>query len=229
MKRAHGNFGSGCCRARLTNQNGGMEPGTRSRKSVPSNVLVLVGALALALSIVLAPAAGAVQEGDPYGPTSSSVPPEGADPSCEVASAEATVGTTVRGTVRDVVPGSTIRLFLGSTEVAEVTAPAAPSGVRRLPAQVGATVDVDFSFEVPDLAPGEYELTATGSTFTATCINPLGGDTFGVLAAAIADDDGGDDGDLAFTGLELLTMVLVALAAIAGGWVLWSRSRARLS
>ena len=95
----------------------------------------------------------------------------------------------------------------------------------RTPTQAART-DVDFSFRVPDIQPGVYKLVVTGSTFRSTCAGPAGTD-FAVLAAAGSGGgtDGSGRGGLAFTGSNVLLLVLAGMMSVIAGTVLRNRSR----
>lgn len=170
-------------------------------------------------------AAGAAQADDPYGPTSTT-PPSSFEPECDLSVTTGAPGTRVTATVTNVPPGGTVRILFDGSEVGRGTAPEAPATFRRAPIQTAATT-LEIDFVVPDLGPGTYIVSAVGANFTLECSPDADG--FGVLAGATGDTPGSgdDDGRLAFTGLNLLLLLLVALALILAGRYVLRMARQR--
>ncbi|MDE0803828.1 MAG: hypothetical protein OSA99_10935 [Acidimicrobiales bacterium] len=163
--------------------------------------------------------AGASQVSDdcayPDGCTTSSTTPDGSDdPTCGISAESAQAGTTVTVTVQNVPAGGTVRVLFDGDVVASGS-----NGTQGFRGDVSGTVELDFA--VPAVAPGSYSLVAVGDSFTITC----GSGDFAVLASGQTTGDDGDDGALAFTGSEILLMVLLALALLAVGAALVRRSR----
>lgn len=181
----------------------------RNARHIPWLLLLVFGVVTL-----IAPAAGA-QADDPYGSTSTTAP-VGSDVSCNVEPSEGAPGATVTATVDGVAFGSRVQINFDGEVVASA---AAPSAVQ------SATTSVQTSFSVPTRTPGSYLVTAVGPDFTVPCGPDVDGG-FAVLAAADATTTG-DSGALAFTGFNLLLVVLVGLVAVAVGVLIVSRSRRR--
>lgn len=168
--------------------------------------------------------AQATQAGDPYGSTSTTAP-EQPEASCSITTAFGAQGGVISGTLFDVETGATAEFYLDGFFLGEIDVPASPQTFRAAP--VAATVDVDFSFRIPvDIPPGEYTPVVIGATFSCECALPGGADAFGVLAAATDTGDGGDGG-LAFTGFDLLQLVILGIALVLAGYVV-VRSRRRV-
>lgn len=184
-------------------------------------MVLLASLLSITGFVAVSGSAGAAQVGDdcsyPDGcPTSSTTPGGTDDPTCGVAVESAQAGATVTVAVENVPAGGTVRVLFNGEVVASGSNSA--QGFRG-----AATGTVELDFTVPDVAPGSYSLVAVGDTFTITC----GSGDFAVLAAGqtTGNGDGGDGGALAFTGSEILLMILVALALLAVGVALVRRSR----
>jgi hypothetical protein len=131
-------------------------------------------------------------------------------------------GDTVDGTLTGAPPGQHDVLFEGST-VTQVTV---------LPVGPGETTSATFSFTVPPLDPGRYEVVIVGDTFNVSCAftrNQGRRDRVGgVVIERGSDPDGGGGGGvgaLPFTGADLLAAIALAVALILLGLVLRRRSR----
>lgn len=189
----------------------------RRRCSLTALVGVIV---ALCAAVLVAPPAGAQNE-NPYGSTSTTAPDQ-PTASCSIDQSSGVQGGVVSGTLFDIEAGSTAEFYLGGVLLGTIEAPDGPQTFRRAP--IAATVDVAFSFGIPaDLAPGMYTPIVVGSTFNAECALPGGAVAFEVLAASDGDGDGDDD--LAFTGFEILFLVLLGLLLIAVGYAIVRRRR----
>ena len=175
-----------------------------------------IALVSVALLTLLAPAASA-QSDDPYGSTSSTAPPPSGAVSCNVEPSQGSPGTNVTATVDGVDFGSQIQINFGGEVVAGTTAPSA--------FQSGTTA-VELSFAVPDRAPGDYVVTAVGPDFTVTCGPDVEG-VFAVLAASESTTGDGGSGPLAFTGANLLVLVVAGLVALTVGVALVRRSQNR--
>lgn len=151
--------------------------------------------------------------------TTTSAPPPG--PSCGISLEAGQVGAEVIVTVHNVPLGGEVKVLLGGDEVTRGRSQPAVQPIRSMPVQ-SAVSDVVMSFDIPDLDPGSYSIAAVGVGFTVTC----GAGGLDVLAAG-AGGGGGGGGALAFTGAQILGLVLLALVLIAIGYVLVRRSRER--
>jgi hypothetical protein len=108
--------------------------------------------------------------------------------------------------------GTTVEFRLGGQPVATASSSASTAG---------AKADAAASFTVPNLPPGQYELTAVGPGFLVSCTS-AGGNGFGVLAEGAETprgDTGGSPGggSLARTGITVAVLVAIALALIVLG------------
>lgn len=190
----------------------------RTRRAIVSFV---GAAVVLVASIASVHPVGAAQTDDPYGPTSTTSP-SSFNPTLELSATSGEPGTRIEARVSDVPPGSTIRILFDGEEVGRGTATAGPSAFRgTVGGQPGATVEIDFV--VPDVGPGSYVVSAVGPNFTVEF------DGFEVLASAEGGVTGSNDGGgrLAFTGLNILLLALVALALIVGGRAIVKAARER--
>lgn len=165
----------------------------------------MVSLLAL-MSLLLGAAPAAAQDEDPYGSTTTSTAPPGPDPTCGLSVVRGAVGASVTATIVNVPIGSTVRLLFGSAEVGRGTAE--------------ADTTVEIPFEVPDVAPGTYLVTAVGATFTAVCSPEAEG--FAVLGAS---QSRGDGGSLPRTGVYVALLIAVAAALLLGGRMALEASR----
>jgi hypothetical protein len=208
------------------------------------------GSSAAVVSVVvltlLASANGAgAQADDPYGPTSTTAPPEETEVSCSVDESTVVQGGVLSGIVSGVEVGTTLEFFLGGELLGEIEVPPAPQGFRALP--VAPTTDVTFSFAVPTtIVPGRYEPIVVGATFTAQCSlsggvavladeavlgegivreADTGPGAVEVLARDAAAASGGS-GALPLTGMELGVLALVGLASVVVGYALVRRRHA---
>src|SRR5690606_2763194 len=108
-----------------------------------------------------------------------------------------------------------VRILIDGNEVARGSNDGGIRPIVAVPMQDSG--DVAMTFDIPELAPGEYSVVAVGVGFTVTC----GGGGFDVLADAAQTGDGdGAKGALAFTGAQILGLVLLALILLAVGYVL---------
>lgn len=111
-----------------------------------------------------------------------------------------------------------VRLLFDGQQVAQGTAQGPGSSPQ---------VNFDMSFTVPDVEPGQYEVTAVGTTFTVRCTGPAGRG-FEVLGADQSRGIGGEGGfSLARTGIYVALLFAVAVALLLVGCVLVSRARRR--
>ena len=194
--------------------------------------------LAVLLGVTLvgllgAPMAGA-QTG-PYGSTTTTAPVGEVEASCTLSLTEGKPGTEVTATVAGVFYGERVRVLFDGLQVAETTAPEAPSAASTNLPTTGAvvaqtagapvvfnavddefTTSVVMKFVVPNAAPGTHIVTAVGDTFTCFC-NPKG--EFEVLAA------GSGRGSLAKTGVGVLLLLVVAAALVLVGRTFLGASR----
>lgn len=171
--------------------------------------------VALATFSLLFAAFGATHAGaqeDPYGPTSSTAPPSSVDPTCTT-TVSGTVGSEQTATVQNVPFGATVRVLIDGREAGRATAPSAFQE---------STTTLNVPFTVPDLEPGAYSLVAVGVDFTLSCTSD---GMFDVLAASAGSGDDGDD--LAFTGFDVLLLLVIAMALILIGRMLVRRTRSR--
>lgn len=186
-------------------------------------------AILLAVTAVLAvggPVGAQSTTSDPYGPTIPPTDPD-LDAICVIDDAQVEVGATVTGSIAGAGADADVSIRLVGSEVAQVTTDAAGEG--------------DFSFTVPQLDDGSYDLVAVGVTFTTTCrsVDGAGLEIIGGGAGRPGDDDGGagagggagsgsDGGALARTGATVLPLALAALALLLVGAALRRRSRGRV-
>lgn len=186
-------------------------------------LLTVVGAL-VALSLALPTVAGA--QDDPYGGTSTSTTSPADDPTCSLDDTEALVGASVSGTVDGLEVGANVEIRFAGRLVDQVEADDSGSAL--------------FSFAVPDVAPGDYEVVAVGATFTVTCGDDLlsvgtagtggenpGGENPGGEGTGPAGEGTGQGGGgaLARTGANLAPLLALAAALIALGVYLRRRTR----
>lgn len=171
-------------------------------------LFLMVGLLA-ALGLAMPTVAGAQE--DPYGGTSTSTTQPGDDPVCTLDETEVQVGASASGTVAGLEVGAEVEIRFDGDVVDQVVADDSGSAL--------------FSFPVPDVAAGTYEVVAVGATFSVIC----GGEALTVLAAGAGGGDrpGGQDGgsSLARTGADLAPLIALAAALIALGVYLRRRSR----
>jgi hypothetical protein len=170
----------------------------------------------------------------PYGPTTTTEPPAGADPTCSLNKGSGVPGDRVTASVTNVPVGQVVRIFFDGEEVArsEAGAEVVANG-RSTVVLLGGTVvaagvettTVTIDFNVPDVDPGRYAVAAVGDTFTSACGSGEGGE-FAVLASRVGGGSGGDD-SLPKTGIYVALLVAVALALVLGGRALLGASRRR--
>ena len=171
---------------------------------------VLASSLGLALGAVLGAGPSAAQVCDPiYGCIPTSETTESVQQSCNASTPAATTGETVNVTAFNVPPNITLEFRLGGQVVATEQSGAATAFSAAAP---GFT-DVSTSFTVPSLPPGNYELSASGPGYFASCTDAGG---FGVQAQQLRRDDGGG-GSLARTGMTIGLLLLLAIALVAVG------------
>lgn len=189
----------------------------------------VVFAILLAVTAVLAvggPVGAQSPTSDPYGPTIPPTAPD-LDAICVIDDAQVEVGATVTGSIAGAGADADVSIRLAGSEVAQVTTDAAGEG--------------DFSFTVPQLDDGTYDLVAVGVTFTTTCrsVDGAGLEIPGGGAGRPSDDHGGagagggagsgsDGGALARTGATVLPLALAGLALLLVGAALRRRSRGRV-
>jgi hypothetical protein len=168
----------------------------------------------LVLGLALAPSTALAQNDEPYGPTTTTTttPPDDA-PHCMTLQVDGRVGDTATVRVDHVPHGTTVRILIGGEEAGRATA---PSGFQ------SGTVTMNIEVVVPNLPPGTYEVVAVGAGFTISC-RVGDGNLFDVLAAADRRDSGFDV--LAFTGLNILLLIAIALALLLIGRQLLRRSK----
>lgn len=154
--------------------------------------------------------AASAQE-DPYGGTTTTTEAPRAEVTCELSVTEARVGASVTALVREVPAGATVRVLFGGQEVGRATA------------ATGAGTTVEVTFDVPDLAPGRYLVTAVGGSFTARC----GAGTDGYFAVLAAQTGAGGGGSLPRTGVYAGLLAASALALLLVGRALLESSRRR--
>ena len=172
-------------------------------------LLMMVGLL-VALGLAMPTVAGA--QDDPYGGTSTSTTQPDANPVCTLDGTEVQVGASASGTVAGLEVGAEVEIRFDGDVVDQVVADDSGSAA--------------FSFAVPDVAAGTYEVVAVGATFSVIC----GGEPLTVLAAGAGptgSGPGGQDGgsSLARTGADLAPLIALAAALIALGVYLRRRSR----
>ncbi|MBA2752572.1 MAG: hypothetical protein H0U41_10155 [Actinobacteria bacterium] len=123
--------------------------------------------------------------------------------------------------------GAVVTILFAGTEVAQATAPdqqAAATGAPvllggvALPAGAGAgTTTVEIPFEVPNVRPGSYVVTATGDTFSANA---------GFRVVATGQGSGGGR-SIPRTGVYAALMVAVAIGLVLAGRAALEGSRRR--
>jgi len=191
-----------------------------ARRTVGTCTALWVG---VALALVAAPAGA--QDPDPYGGTTTTAGGTTAEASCSLSVTVGEAGDPVTATVINVEVGGTVRILFGGVEVGRATAPAQGG-------EAQTTTSVSITFEVPDVEPGRYLVTAVGADFTATCSASVGGQfevrETEVLAGGVTRDGGGEGGSsLPRTGLYLALLVTIAIGLLLLGRTLLERSRRR--
>jgi hypothetical protein len=181
-----------------------MVAGAAARRRARSASAVAAGAVLLGLVGLLAagvatgPAIGAAPVGEyPEVPTTDG--DSGADATCALQAESLTPGETASVEVGGVDDGTVVRVYVGS-ELATEQAVDASNPV--------------ITFVVPDLPAGTSDVSVVGPTFTVACFSGVE-----VLGVQVANPAGGDSGPggLAFTGIELALLVLIALVALVVG------------
>ena len=165
----------------------------------------LIGFVAL-----LADTGAAHAQEDPYGGTTTTRQLPRTEVECELSATSGPAGVAVTATVRDMPPGSTVRLLFGGEEVGRGTV-------------TGASTTVLIDFRVPAVNPGRYLVTAVGGDVTVAC----GTDTDGYFAVLAAQATRGDDRSLPRTGVYAALLVAAAAALFVVGRGVLEASRRR--
>jgi hypothetical protein len=187
---------------------------TRPRRR--AGALLILGAL-LATVAFVGPAAAQ----DPYGPTTTEAPPQGATATCELSSGDGQPGESETATVANVPAGEVVRILFGGTEVGRSEAPPGPD----------AFTTVSITFTIPDVSADTYVVTGVGDTFSAECSA-----SFLIVAGEgleRPDSDGGGGGStigggsLPRTGIYVGLLLVTAFVLLLIGRAMVEGSRRR--
>src|SRR5690606_23031240 len=138
--------------------------------------------------------------------SSTTTDPGNPGPTCSISLEAGQIGAEAVATVTNVPLGAAVRILLDGIEMARGSNSDEQSIVS-MPAQ--SVGDVVLNFDIPDLTPGDYSIVAVGVGFTVTC----GAGGLEILAANAAtgpgsSGTGGKGGALAFTGAQILGMIV---------------------